>query len=54
VLQLNDLLVRARDEDGMHKLEGEAKAAGFSLVEWMPLSHAGDHLVGWQLLMHRA
>lgn len=54
VLQLNDLLVRSRDEDGMRKLGDEATAAGFSLVEWTPLSHAGDHLVGWQLLMHRA
>ena len=54
VRRLNDLMLHARTEQEMAKIEMDAAAAGFSLIERMPQYHAGKHVVGWQLLMHRA
>lgn len=54
VRPLNDLIEHARTQQDMDSLEKEAAAAGFSLIECMPLSHAGQRLVGWQLLLRRA
>ena len=31
----------------------QAAAAGFTLIERLPQYHAGNNLVGWQLLLHR-
>ncbi|MFC0682756.1 class I SAM-dependent methyltransferase [Lysobacter korlensis] len=50
---LSDLIEHARGPEDMDKLEREAAAAGFSLIEHMPLYHAAQNLVGWQLLLHR-
>ena len=52
--RLNDLIGHAKSQQDMEALEREAAAAGFSLVEYFPLYHAGRNLVGWQLLLHRA
>ena len=54
IRRLNDLLGHARSAQEMDELENEARAAGFSLIERMPQYHAGNNLVGWQLLLHRA
>lgn len=54
VRRLNDLVTRARTEQDMATIEKHAAAAGFSLIERLPQYHAGNNLVGWQLLMHRA
>lgn len=53
-LRWNDLLTHARTETQMADIEREAAAAGFTMIERMPQRHAGNHLVGWQLLLHRA
>lgn len=52
--RLNDLIRHARSQQDMEALEREAAVAGFSLVEYFPLYHAGSNLLGWQLLLHRA
>ena len=52
--RLNDLLAHARTEADMQEIETQAAAAGFSLIERVPQYHAGNNLVGWQLLLHRA
>lgn len=52
-LRLHDLLTHARTEPQMQAIEKDAAAAGFSLIERMPQFHAGQNLVGWQLLLHR-
>lgn len=54
VRRLNDLIGHARTQQDMQTIQNEAAAAGFSLIERMPLYHAGSNLVGWQLLLHRA
>ncbi len=54
VRRLNDLIGHARTQQDMEGIENQAAAAGFSLIERMPLHHAGSNLVGWQLLLHRA
>ncbi|MES2858395.1 MAG: class I SAM-dependent methyltransferase [Pseudomonadota bacterium] len=53
-LRLHDLMTHARTLAQMDTIEQEAATAGFSLIERMPQFHAGNNLVGWQLLMHRA
>lgn len=53
-LRWNDLLKHARTQAQMADIERDAAAAGFSLIERMPQFHAGNNLVGWQLLLHRA
>jgi ubiquinone/menaquinone biosynthesis C-methylase UbiE len=54
VRSLNDLLIHARTEQEMEKIEIAAAAAGFSLIERMPQYHGGMNVIGWQLLLHRA
>jgi len=51
--RLNDLVDHACSESRMDELQAEAAAAGFTLIERLPQFHAGDNLVGWQLLLHR-
>lgn len=53
VRRLNDLVAHVLDGDGMTALERQAADAGFTLVERAPQYHAGDHLVGWRLLLSR-
>jgi len=54
VQRLNDLIGHARTQQEMENIERDAAAAGFSLIERMPLYYARSNLVGWQLLLHRA
>lgn len=54
VRRLKDLIEHACTTEAMGRIEKQAAAAGFSLIERMPLFHAGSNLVGWQLLLHRA
>lgn len=54
VRQLNDLLIHACTEQQMERIQTDAAEAGFSLIERMPQYHAGENVVGWQLLLHRA
>jgi len=54
VQRLNDLIGHARTQQDMESIERDAAAAGFSLIERMPLYYARSNLVGWQLLLHRA
>lgn len=54
VQRLHDLIGHARSQQGIEQLATEAANAGFSLIEHVPLYHAGSNLVGWQLLLHRA
>ncbi len=54
VQRLHDLIKHARSQQDMQTIERDANAAGFSLIEHFPLYHAGNNLVGWQLLLHRA
>lgn len=51
--RLNDLVGHACSEARMDALQAEAAAVGFTLIERLPQYHAGNHLVGWQLLLHR-
>jgi hypothetical protein len=51
--RLNDLVEHALDEAAIARLEQQAATLGFTLIERHPLHHAGNHLVGWQLAMHR-
>ena len=51
--RLNDLVEHALDEAAIARLEQQATTLGFTLIERHPLHHAGNHLVGWQLAMHR-
>ena len=51
--RLNDLVEHACSAERMDELQAEAAAAGFTLIERLPQHHAGDNLVGWQLLLHR-
>lgn len=51
--RLNDLVEHACSETRMDQLQAEAAAAGFSLIERLLQFHAGNNLVGWQLLLHR-
>ncbi|MGH8031714.1 MAG: methyltransferase domain-containing protein [Luteimonas sp.] len=53
VRRLNDLIDHARTQQDMNDLQAMASATGFSLIERVPQYHAGKHLVGWQLLLHR-
>lgn len=52
--RLRDLIGHAQSQQQMEGLATAAAAAGFSLVEHFPLYHAGNNLVGWQLMLHRA
>jgi ubiquinone/menaquinone biosynthesis C-methylase UbiE len=52
--RLNDLVGHAVDEEALDRIEQQAQAAGFSLIERQPLHHNGDNLVGWLLNMRRA
>lgn len=54
VRRLNDLVEHACPESAMQRIAKQAGDAGFSLIEHLPLHHAGTNLVGWQLLLHRA
>lgn len=54
VRRLNDLIGHARTQQDMERLEQDAATAGFSLIEHMPQYYAGNNLVGWLLLLHRA
>lgn len=54
VRRLNDLIEHARTQQDMEGIQKEAAAAGFSLIERTLQYHAGNNLVGWQLLLHRA
>lgn len=54
VHRLNDLIEHAKSLQDMEALERGAASAGFSLIEHVPLYHAGINLIGWQLLLHRA
>lgn len=53
VQRLHDLIGHARSREDMQRLEQEAASTGFSLIESLPLHHAGSNLVGWQLMMQR-
>lgn len=53
VKRLRDLVAHASSEAEMAHLQQQAVDAGFSLVERLPVYHAGTNLVGWQLIMHR-
>jgi ubiquinone/menaquinone biosynthesis C-methylase UbiE len=52
--RLNDLVLHARSSADMDLIQKHAAAAGFTRIECLPQLHAGQHLVGWQLLLHRA
>lgn len=54
VARMRDLLDHALTDAQMDALQQQAADAGFSLIERLPLYHAGSSLVGWQLVMHRA
>jgi hypothetical protein len=54
VQRLRDLDAHALSEQDMDSLQHQAAQAGFSLIERLPLHHAGANLIGWQLVMHRA
>ncbi|GAB2496623.1 class I SAM-dependent methyltransferase [Arenimonas alkanexedens] len=51
--RLNDLVEHACSDARMDALQAEAATAGFTLIERLPQFHAGNNLVGWQLLLHR-
>jgi ubiquinone/menaquinone biosynthesis C-methylase UbiE len=51
--RLNDLVTHARTAQDMEQIQQQAAASGFSMIECMPQYHAGNNLVGWQLLLHR-
>jgi ubiquinone/menaquinone biosynthesis C-methylase UbiE len=51
--RLNDLVSHARSGQDMDAIQQQAAAAGFTRIECLPQRHAGQHLVGWQLLLHR-
>lgn len=53
VQRLDDLIGHALGRQEIEALASDAADAGFSLVEYFPLYHAGRNLVGWQLLLHR-
>ena len=52
--RLNDLIAHARASQDMQNIENDAAAAGFTQIECLPQFYAGNNLVGWQLLLHRA
>jgi ubiquinone/menaquinone biosynthesis C-methylase UbiE len=54
VRRLKDLIEHACTSEAMDRIEKEAAATGFSLIERMPQYHAGSNLVGWLLQLHRA
>lgn len=51
--RLNDLVQHARTSAHMDELQALAAEAGFTRIECLPQHHGGQHLVGWQLLLHR-
>lgn len=53
VRRLGDLVQHARGEPDMQQIERDAAAAGFTQIERIPQLHAGEHVMGWQLLLHR-
>lgn len=54
VARLNDLVSRARSDEGIAGLEAQAVAADFSIVERVIQYHAGANVVGWRLLLKRS
>lgn len=53
VRRLRDLLDRARDDQGMARIEADARAAGFEISERERQFHAGENLVGWRLTLRK-
>jgi len=51
--RLLDLVEHAQDAQGMDRIQQQAAAAGFGLIERLPQYHGGRNLVGWQLLLRR-
>lgn len=54
VRNLSNLVAHARAEPDMQQIERDAAGAGFTRIERTPLIHAGEHVMGWQLLLHCA
>jgi ubiquinone/menaquinone biosynthesis C-methylase UbiE len=51
--RLGDLVQHARSQADIEAMQALARDAGFTRIECLPQLHAGKHLVGWQLLLHR-
>jgi ubiquinone/menaquinone biosynthesis C-methylase UbiE len=51
--RLNDLVSHARSAADIDAIREQATTAGFTQIEYRPQHHAGQNLVGWQLLLHR-
>lgn len=49
--RLNDLVDHALDESDFERARDAAAAAGFKTEHAVPLFHAVDHLIGWQLTL---